>query len=82
MTKRIPVQTITVVREGKNFIPPIGKPFDFTDEEMADIEKLNPAAVREAVNEDPADPPAEKKAAKGKKDPEGDGKKDPEGDGL
>lgn len=75
MTKRIPVQTITVVRDGKNFIPPIGKPFDFTDEEMADIERLNPAAIREAVNEDPAaaEPPAEKKPAKGKKEPEGDG---------
>lgn len=88
MTKHIPVQTVTVVRDGKNFIPPIGKPFDFTDKEMTDIERLNPDCIRKPVNEDPAEvaePVVEKNAPKGKKEgPAPEGKKEepaPEGDG-
>lgn len=53
MPKRIPVQTVIVNRDGKQIAAPIGKPFDFTNEELADIKAVNPDAVRIAVNEDP-----------------------------
>lgn len=54
MPKRIPVQTVVVQRNGKNFIPEIGKPFDFTDEELEWIKRVNPLAVRHLVNEEVA----------------------------
>lgn len=50
MPKRVPVQTIIVNREGKNIRPPIGKPFDFTPEELDDIMRVNPAAVTKIEN--------------------------------
>lgn len=31
--------------------PPKGKPFDFTEDELADIQRLSPGAVRKPVNE-------------------------------
>lgn len=49
----IPLQTITVGRDGKNVVPPIGQAFDFTDEEAKQIKAMNPKAVREPVNEAP-----------------------------
>lgn len=45
MPKRVPTQGILVQRNGKNFRPPIGQPFDFTPEELEDIKKANPHAV-------------------------------------
>lgn len=31
--------------------PPLGQPFDFTDEEVEDINRMHPAALREPINE-------------------------------
>lgn len=72
MNTRIPVQTIVVKRDGQTVVPKIGKPFDFTDDELADIEKLNPSAVRTLVNEtvEPAAPAAPKTGGKKKGDAE------------
>lgn len=68
MVIRIPVQTITVGRDGKNIVPTIGQPFDFTDEEIKQIEASNPAAVRNPVVEaEPVVEQAEAKATKGGK---------------
>ena len=68
MAIRIPVQTITVGRDGKNIVPTIGQPFDFTDEEIKQIEASNPAAVRNPVVEaEPVVEQAEAKATKGGK---------------
>lgn len=51
MPIRIPVNTIIVQREGKQFAVPLNKPFDFTKEELADIKNLRPNAVRLPVQE-------------------------------
>lgn len=67
MAIRIPVQTITVGRDGKNVIPTIGQPFDFTDEEIKQIEASNPAAVRNPVVEADAEQVEAKPTKGGKK---------------
>lgn len=64
MPKMIPVNAVHVGRpnpagrknkEGEvihdTIRPKIGEPFDFTDEELADINAATPGAVREPVNE-------------------------------
>jgi len=51
MPIRIPTQTIILQRNGNRIVPPLGKPFDFTQEELNKINKLNPDAVRHPVNE-------------------------------
>ena len=79
MKKLIPNHSITLFREGKFVTPDIGKPFSFTADEIKDITKANPQALREPVNEDPEPaetstessetdktPVAAKTAAKGK----------------
>lgn len=38
MAKRIPVETITVLRDGKRVTPQIGVPFEFTAAEIHEIE--------------------------------------------
>lgn len=43
--KRVPKQTVVVVRDGKSVTPPIGEPFEFTDEEVSQIESMNPDAI-------------------------------------
>jgi len=55
MPKRIAVQTVVLWREGQQVVPPVGKPFDFTKEELETIEKLNPDAVTKIVNADSND---------------------------
>lgn len=81
MPKLIPVQTITVGREGKTVVPPIGQPFDFTDQEAKEIAAMNPAAVRKPIVEveaveqsgeqgEPAAPAAKATGGKKKADPE------------
>ena len=39
MPIRIPTHTIVVLRDGQRIEPQIGRPFEFTDSEIADIEK-------------------------------------------
>lgn len=46
MPKRVPVESVFVHREGKLVKLPIGEVFDFNAEELADIMKNNPGAVR------------------------------------
>jgi hypothetical protein len=50
--KRVVLKRVIIGREGKRLEPPIGKAFEFTDEELENIERVNPTALREAVNED------------------------------
>lgn len=52
MPKRVPVQTIVVHREGKRITPKIGEAFDFTAEELADLNRVNPDCIRKVVIED------------------------------
>lgn len=51
MAIRVPVETIMVVRDGKQISPKIGEPFNFTAEELADIKRINPDAIRFPVSE-------------------------------
>lgn len=45
MPKRITRSTVVLVRNGQRIMPPIGKIFDYTDKELAQINKLNPDSV-------------------------------------
>lgn len=57
MTKRVPKQSIVVQRPVgfpdnakdektmANYVPPLNQPFDFTADEIRQIEKMNPAAL-------------------------------------
>lgn len=64
MPRMVPVQAVHVGRphpQGRknrhgdvihqSVRPQIGEPFDFTDEELEDIRRSNPAAIREPINE-------------------------------
>lgn len=70
MPKKIPLVSVRVSRDGVSVTPPIGAVFDFTKEELADLEKLSKATgtdyVRDPVNEAPAED-GEKKSPKGAK---------------
>lgn len=46
------LQSVQVHRNDAPFYPPIGKKFKFTDAELKDIEKLNPAALEAPSPED------------------------------
>lgn len=72
--KLIPLVSIRVLREGQSIAPAIGKPFEFTDGEKADLDRMqaehNVESYREPINEAPAEvaplTAAEKKAAAAK----------------
>lgn len=65
--KRVPLQSIVVQRDGKSFTPPIGQPFDFTKEEVDQIERMAPEAIStEAVVDVTAVEAESKPAGKGK----------------
>lgn len=69
MANKIPLISITVHRDKKPVTPPVGRAFDFTVEEIDEIEQMMPGALRNPVNEAPvaaAPAAAEKPAAKGK----------------
>lgn len=57
MPKRIALVAIGVTRNGKTIYPEIGKSFDFTAEEVAELNALGKASkiahIRVPVNEDP-----------------------------
>lgn len=71
--KLIPLVAIGVSRDGQSVRPVIGKPFDFTADEKADLDRIHKEhgveSYREPVNEAPAElvpatlTAAEKKAA-------------------
>lgn len=66
MHSKMVLQSVVVVREGKQVRPKIGEKFDFTKEELADIERMNPAAIRDPKNESADDDaPAPVKPPKG-----------------
>jgi len=52
MPIRIPTKTIILQRNGKNFSPPVGKPFQFTAEELKEIDALNKTVLRKPINEE------------------------------
>lgn len=58
MPKRIPVETVVVVRDGKRVSPPIGQPFNFTTEEIEQIvgtaskSGVRPQALKKLTVED------------------------------
>ena len=54
MPKRIVKDTIVLYRNGKQVVPEIGKEFDFTSDELKEINKLNKVAVEHIVTTDPA----------------------------
>lgn len=45
MPLRTPMQSVVVIRDKKRVTPEIGKPFEFTKEEVAEIEEMNPDAL-------------------------------------
>lgn len=49
MAQRIINESILVVRDGKRITPKIGKVFDLTDSEIADLERIRPQAISKAV---------------------------------
>lgn len=50
------LQSITVGRDGKAVTPMIGQPFEFTADEIAQIEKMNPMAISTVITLDASDP--------------------------
>lgn len=52
MPNRVPLQSVVVQRDGQAVTPPIGAVFNFTAEEVADIERSNPAAISEKASVD------------------------------
>lgn len=67
MPNRVPLQSVVVQRDGNNVVPPIGAVFEFTDQEVADIESANPDALSATIAVAADDVPAAKPAGKGKK---------------
>lgn len=68
--KRTPMQSVVVMRDGKSMSPPIGKPFDFTEDEVAQLEATNPDAISSeaVVDLDKEEKSAAKKSAAKKDD--------------
>lgn len=68
MPKKVPLISIGVAREGKTVFPPIDQPFDFTKEEVADMEALSKkdgnTYFRNPVNEGADEEVAASKSAK------------------
>lgn len=45
---------IQLYRDGQQVLPRVGEPFDFTDAELADLNKANPDCIEHIVTEDAA----------------------------
>ena len=54
MTKKVPTVQVVVHRDGQLVRPEVGKVFDFTADEIKEIESLRKNSLRDPVNEDPA----------------------------
>lgn len=63
MAKMVPTVGIVVIRDGKRVRPTIGKAFDFTKEEIADLKEAHPTALRKSSNEDDGESTATPSAA-------------------
>jgi len=66
MPKRTAVNTIHIQRDGKTIVVNPGTVYDFTGEELADINASSPESVRTPVNEDTADAAVRSEASKAK----------------
>lgn len=53
MPKRIVNSSVMIVRDGKPVYPTVGKAFDFTDPELASINRVNPKALGKIILADP-----------------------------
>lgn len=78
MPKKVPLIAVTVFRDGKGKELPIGRPADFTEDEVAEIEAMVPGSLRDPIVEVAAasvsaDPAPAVKAAAGKKAAKDDG---------
>lgn len=49
--RMITLTTVFTSRNGKRVQPEIGKPFDYTDEEIAGLKGQTPPALRRVINE-------------------------------
>lgn len=72
MPKKVPLISVTVFRDGKAKELPVGRPADFTEDEVAEIESMVPGSLRDPIVEVAAatvsaDPAPVAKPAAGKK---------------
>lgn len=51
MPKRVPTVSVIVIRDGKRVSPPLNKGFNFTDDEITQINAIQPGALRKPINE-------------------------------
>lgn len=51
MPKKVPLISVTVFREGKPIALPVNKPFDFTEDEVDEIESMVPGSLRDPIVE-------------------------------
>ena len=78
MPKKVPLISVTVFRDSKPVALPVGKPFDFTEDEVAEIDAMVPGSLRDPIVEVAAasvsaDPAPAAKPAAGKKTAKDDG---------
>lgn len=52
---RTVMQSVIVGRDGELICPPVGQPFEFTANEIAQIERANPAAISTIATLDMSD---------------------------
>lgn len=52
MAKRTPLQSVIVIRDGKRVIPPIGKPFDFSADEIKQLDQASPGLLSKQATVD------------------------------
>lgn len=67
MPIRIPVKGVIVFRDKQQVRPPLGKPFEFTQQEIEDLERAAPGHVRKPIMEDDGSMVADKTPVKTKK---------------
>lgn len=51
MPKKVPLISVTVFRDGKAKEAPLNRPFDFTEDEVAEIESMAPGSLRDPIVE-------------------------------
>lgn len=56
--KRVPLQSVVVMRDGQSVVPPIGQVFEFTADEVAQLERMNPDAISAQATVDAEQAPA------------------------
>lgn len=54
MPKKVPLISVTVFRDSKPVALPVGKPFDFTEDEVSEIEAMMPGGLRDPIVEVPS----------------------------